>query len=193
MFSQVRNGNQRLFIAGLAVGLLIGVGMLVGNLAATRNDQQTLFLSEIPVQATASVKSDHIAAATGPIDDKVEGLFTLDFITGHLQCAVLYTGGPSANSFGGLYGANVVSDLNIENTKKPNYLLLTGYASFVRGGGGGAMRPAACVAYVIDSNTGNFAAYGVPWNPAQVARGARQQGALIPLATGTARMVAIRE
>ena len=107
---------------------------------------------------------------------------------------VLYTTGPQQGKFGAVYESSVFEDLNIEGTKKPNYLLLTGFAQMNRGrGGSGALQPASCVAYVIDGNTGNFAVYGVPWNPNLVARGTPQGGTLKLLDIGTARMEQIRE
>ena len=176
--------------AGLAVGLLFGVGVLVGNLTAKIQHDQSFPVLEIPVEATAAVRSDTIAAATGLIDDDIEGLFTLDFLTGELQCAVLYLNRPN---FGAIYRANAAVDLEITGTKKPNYLLLTGFANFRGGRGVGGVRPGSCITYVIDANSGNFVAYGTPWNSMKASRGTLQGGELLKLATGTARMAPIRE
>ena len=184
------------FVAGLGIGLLVGVGMLLGSLVRRLPHLPADYHHEleIPIEATASLRNEMMAVATGPIDDRVEGLFTLDFLTGQLQCAVLYTHGPRQNTFGAVFQSNVVADLDIESTKKPNYLLITGYAQLVRGRGtAGSLQPASCVAYVVDGNTGNFAAYGLPWNSNQVSRGATQATPLRLLDTGTARMAAIRE
>ena len=182
------------FVAGFVVGLMVGSGLLAGFLVgqAWQRPEYTLGSWEIPVSATASVASNTVAAATGPIDDRVEGLFTLDSLSGRLQCAVLYTHGPRQNKFGACYQSNVFEDLNIEGTKKPNYLLLTGFAELTRGRGTTG-KPASCVAYVVDGNTGNFAVYGVPWSPNMVSRGTPQGGVLPLLDIGTARMEEIRE
>ena len=185
--------RRRQLLLSIAAASLLVIGFLVGYVSVNLGRPLALTLTEIPVQATGSVRSDTIAAATGPIDDKIEGLFTLDFLTGQLQCAVLYTYGPGAKEFGAIYQANVAADMGLEQTRKPSYLLLTGLADFSRGSGSGANRPGASVVYVVDANTGNFASYGVPWNPAKVSRGTAQGGALIPLASGTARMSAVRE
>ena len=95
--------------------------------------------------------------------------------------------------FGGLFQANAAVDLEITGTKKPNYLLLTGYANFRGGSFPGGSGPGACVAYVIDANTGNFVTYGVPWNRTLASRGTPQSGPLIQLAIGKARMAPIRD
>lgn len=194
--TMTRYFHQRLgkgFLAGLSVGLLIGIGMLIGATVTSLVTQIQYPLPEFPVEATASTRCDTFAAATAPIDDRIEGLFTLDFITGQLQCAVMYVTGPRARSFGAVYQYNVMADLGVENTTKPNFLLVTGFSNLMRGRGDGPSPPASCVVYVIDANTGNFAAYGVPWNPGIVSRGTAQGGSLQRLATGTARMAAIRE
>lgn len=189
-------GRRRtFFVAGLVVGLLVGIGLFAGFLVGQVWQRPEYTLGwEIPVSATASVASNTVAAATGPIDDRVEGLFTLDSLSGRLQCAILYTHGPRQNKFGAVYQSSVFEDLNIEGTKKPNYLLLTGFAELTRGrGAAGTIRPASCVAYVVDGNTGNFAVYGVPWSPNMVSRGTPQGGPLPLLDIGTARMEEIRE
>lgn len=143
---------------------------------------------EIPINATASSWSETMCAATGPIDEEVEGLFTLDALTGDLQCAVL---NGRTTKFAGLFRTNVLNALGSDASKKPSYMLLTGHASFP--GQGGNVRPGNCVAYVIDSTSGRFAVYGVPWQRSVAARGAPQAGALLLLDTGTARNVVIRE
>ena len=69
MFETIKNYPRSAFLSGLAIGLLLGVGMLIGSLTATTHHQQAISLSEIPVEASAAVRSETIAAATGPIDD----------------------------------------------------------------------------------------------------------------------------
>ncbi|GAA4431499.1 MULTISPECIES: hypothetical protein [Bremerella] len=142
---------------------------------------------EIPVNATASTWSETMCAATGRIDEEMEGLFTLDTLTGDLQCAVL---NGRTTKFAGLFRNNILNDLGVDATKKPNFMLLTGAASFP--GQAGNTRPGDCVVYVIDSTTGRIAVYGVPWQRSVAARGSAQQGSLILLDTGTARNVMIR-
>jgi len=193
MFDRWTTSHRQLLTPLLSAASLLAIGILGGCLVTRWTQPPLMLVPEIPVQATGAAHSDTIAAATGPIDDKVEGLFTLDFLTGELQCAVLYTYGPNINTFGGIYRTNVVEDMQIEATKKPNYLLLTGFADYARGGRSGGNRVGASVVYVVDANTGNFAAYGVPWNPNMVSRGTPQGGPLIPINKGLSRLAPIRK
>jgi len=194
MTQRLRRWRRKIPTVGLVVSLTLMVGLLAGWMAGqTWQRPEFTLRGEIPVLASASVASNTVAAATGPIDDRVEGLFTLDSLSGRLRCAVLYTHGPQQNKFGAVFESSVAADLNIEGTKKPNYLLLTGFAQLTRGRGGGSIQPGNCVAYVVDGNTGNFAVYGVPWSPNMVARGTPQGGRLELLDIGTARMEQIRE
>ena len=178
--------------AGWAKGLLVGVGVLIGGLAAVGYlGPGPPVLPEVQLHATASHGTDTLAAATGPVDEEVEGLYTLDFLTGDLQCFVVYVRGSTAGKIGGLFKKNVIADLGIEKTKKPNYLLLTGQARFA--GRGGQARPALSIVYVIDANTGAFSTYSIPWNSNLHVRGTPQAGALILLDKGIARTAVIRE
>ena len=190
MFDRWTTSHRQLLTPLLSAASLLAIGILGGCLVTRWTQPPLMLVPEISVQATGAAHSDTIAAATGPIDDKVEGLFTLDFLTGELQCAVLYTYGPNINTFGGIYRINVVEHMQIEATKKPNYLLLTGFANYA---GGRSNRVGASVVYVVDANTGNFAAYGVPWIPNAASRGTPQVGSLIPINTGTSRLAPIRE
>lgn len=162
----------------LAVGLLIGlgiggslsVGLLVGKQTATLPDS---VLAELRLKAAASHGSDTFAIATGPIDDEVEGLYTLDFLTGDLSCFVINS---RTGSFGGGFKTNVAGVLSSEKGKKPNYLMVTGQINAVGGSNGG--RPAACLCYVVDANTGGAAAFTFPWTKAMATSGQAQGGEL---------------
>ena len=116
-----------------------------------------------------------MAVATGPVDEDVEGFFVLDFLTGDLQCQVINS---RVGKFGALFRANVRADLGVGQSKKPKFLMVTGLASFNRGAG--AIRPGLSAIYVIDANTGKFAAYGVPWSR-QLANTVRPQAGALRL------------
>jgi len=140
------------------------------------------------LHAVAAIGGESFAVATGPIDDDAEAYFAIDFLTGELQCTVLnYRTG----KFDALFKANVIAALDIDKSKKPTYLLVTGQVNFRRGGA--TARPGHSVVYVMDGNTGNFAAYGVPWRPDLAASGRPQAGELMLLDGGKARTLAIRE
>jgi hypothetical protein len=157
--------------AGLALGLLIGGAVVVGLLLGQRGPATASIpgLGDLQLKAMASHGSDTFAIATGNVDEDVEGLFTLDFLTGDLQCFVV---NPRNGTMGGWFKTNVASVLSIEKGKKPNYLLATGTIN-VAGGYGGA-RPAASLCYVVDANTGEVAAFSFPWAKAATSAGAAQ-------------------
>lgn len=173
--------------AGLGVGLLMGVGMLIGALVTMRGEPQ-LVLPETALHATATHGSDSFAIATGQISDGVEGIFFLDYLTGEVQCWVL---NPRTGFLGGRYRHNVVADLGVEQGKKPNYIMVTGAASFRAGGA--AVRPADSLLYVVDGNTGRFAAYSLPWNRNAAATNTPQSFPFKLIGKGAIRNVEIRE
>ncbi len=178
-----------LLAAGLVFSLGVIGGLLVGDITQRHAELPAL---EIPLHAFGSHGSDTMAATTGPIDDSTEGLYTLDFLTGDLICAVpngkLAT--PNAG-FMGLFKYNVIADLGVERTKKPTFLLVAGQVNYT--GTSGTVRPAQSMVYVIDANTGKFAAYAVPWNSVKYNARKMQQGSMVLMAKGIARSIDIRE
>lgn len=140
------------------------------------------------LQAASASQADNFAIATGPIDEDVEGLFVLDFVTGELQCVVLnYRTG----RFGGLFRANVMQDLASDAAKKPKYVMVAGQINFPRGAA--AARPGNSVVYVLDTSSGAFGAYGLPWRRELAATGRGQMAPMILLDVGRARTAALRE
>lgn len=187
------NGRIRFLSAwssGLAVGLMIGVGMVIGAVLVIgygqRGEDGELLVLPSQLNATATNSAETFSIATGPIDES-EGIFFLDYLTGELQCVVLYKNG----NWGARFIANVHNDLGIQGTKKPKFLMVTGAMEFARGGGGG--QPGRCVLYVVDATTGSFAVYGVPWSRQAEATGTPQGGNLVLLQQGRARNLQIRE
>ena len=185
MYKQLTQKPWFMLATGLALGLLVGCGMLIGALAAKSTSNRLEFPERL-LHATATHGSTTMAVATGPIDDGVEGLFVLDFITGELQCSVL---NPRSGKLGGLYKHNVVADLGVEQGKSPKYLMVTGVANFRYTGGN--VRPADSVVYVADANTGRYAAYMMPWNRGAAQYNFAQVNPMILLGKGTARNVEI--
>lgn len=166
---------------GTCLGLIVGVAMFIGAFAATSSPADPL--NELLLHATASHGSDEFAIATGQVSDDAEGLFVLDFETGELTCHVIY---PRFGIFGARYAANVVADLGIERGKTPKYIMVTGTIT-PSGGTTGQGRPAGCVVYVADANTGNIACYSLVWNRQFATSGRVQGGPLILVAKGKAR------
>ncbi|MDP6443034.1 MAG: hypothetical protein QGG36_32110 [Pirellulaceae bacterium] len=173
-------------VLGLCAGLLVAGGAVVGSIFSRQ--EMSLTLPPSALNATATHGADTFAIATGPIADGVEGIFFLDFLTGELSCWVL---NPRSGKLGGHFKQNVVNDLSVERGKKPSYLMVTGQASFRSTGGG--YRPAESVVYVLDANTGRFAAYSLPWNRQAAASGAAQLAPMVNIGKGSARNLEIRE
>ncbi len=190
MLQQMRKQSTWMLLAGLAMGLLIGVGMMVGTLVAVRSAPSAgLTLPETLLHATASHSGKSMAMATGLVDEEVEGLFILDYLTGDLQCYIINPRYPT--QWSGLYKYNVLRDLGAEQGKEPNYVMVTGQTQFVRGTS--AATPALCVVYVMDANSGNFAAYGLGWNRTAFRSPQVQTGTLTLLQAGKARTLEIRQ
>ena len=133
--------------AWLAIGLI--AGLFVGG-----------FWPQSPLHAVATDRNDTFAMATGLLDDEVEAVFFLDFLTGDLRATVLNRLG----QFNIFYEYNVMQDLQIAPGKNPRFLMTTGVADLQRRGG--SMQFGRSVVYVAEVTTGNVAAYAVPWSTA---------------------------
>lgn len=189
MFRRFPKWSVLMLFAGLAMGLLVGVGMMIGTLAAVRQAPATgLQFPETLLHASASHSGKSMAMATGYVDEESEGLFVLDYLTGDLHCFVV---NPRTVQWGGMGKYNVITDLGVQQGKEPNYVLVTGQTQFRRGAG--AQSPALCVVYIADANTGNFAAYGMLWDRTMAAAGRPQDVVPKLLGTGKARTLEIRE
>ena len=133
-------------IAGLVLGLTIGGAMTIGVLLGQRTDSVAQFagFDDLRLKAMASHGGDTFAIATGPVDDEVEGLFTVDYLTGDLQC---FVPNPRTGGVAGWFKANVANDLTVERGKKPAYLIATGEFNFSSASGNS--RPAASLVYIV--------------------------------------------
>ncbi len=187
----VKSRSVFMLAVGLSIGLLVGVGMMIGTLTTIyRSPTPQVQIPETILHATATGSGESFAMATGLIDTDIEGLFTLDYLTGDLKCWVL---NPRAPQMGwvGAFQHNVIADLGVQQGKDPNYVMVTGQANFQRGGA--TTSPASCAVYVGDANTGNFAAYTIMWNRTAARSGTLQQGMFTPLLSGKARTLEIRD
>jgi hypothetical protein len=178
-------GRSLWLLAGLTLGLLTGVGAATAIVYVSR--PAVGWPQGFPLQASTATSSETMAIATGRVDDQVEGLFTLDFITGDLQCFVM---NPRTGKFVGWFKTNVTTQLPVDKGKKPAYLLATGGWEPV--GFSTQQRPAGCVVYVTDANTGMFAAYTFPWVKGAASTGITQSTPMLPLDGGKARNIVLR-
>ena len=166
-----RTKTWGLLAIGLLIGLAIGGATTVGVLIGQRGRQAPALpgLADLQLKAAASHGGETFAIATGNVDEDVEGLFTLDFLTGDLQCLVV---NPRNGALGGWFKTNVASVLSVEKGKKPSYLMATGHINVA--GGYGGQRPAASLCYVADANSGEVAAFTFPWAKAATTAGVAQ-------------------
>jgi hypothetical protein len=135
-------------LAWLGIGLVSG--LILGGI-----------WPESPLHAVATDRYDTFAMATGPVDEDIEAVFFLDFLTGDLQARVL---NKQAGKFTAFFGANVLEALALDPSKNPRYLMVTGIANLRRGGV--RLQPSRSVVYVAEITTGNVAAYAIPWDRA---------------------------
>lgn len=129
----------------LCLGILIGFVL-------------TSIMPARPLHAVATQGADGFALATGVIDNNLEGVFFLDYLTGNLKGAVVSL---ANGKFTTTYDYNVLKDFQLDATKSPKFLMVTGLASLRRGPS--QVQPGQSMIYVVELNSGICCAYAVPW------------------------------
>jgi hypothetical protein len=154
---------------GLAIGLGLGViaGLLVGGA-----------WPQTPLHATATDRVDSFAMATGQVDEDIEAVYFLDFITGDLNAVAI---GKQSGHFTGYFKANVTADMGLDNAKSPHYMLVTGTVDLRRAGT--RMQYSRAVVYVAEVTSGKVAAYAIPWSSGLQQGGQGGVQPLVPIAT----------
>ncbi len=188
MSKLVKTSSLAVLSIGLAVGLLVGVGMMIGTYVTmnqVNHDQNSeIQIPEHLLHASSATTGKSMAMATGPIYEEAEGIFVLDFLTGQLYCWVPNPRG-LADGYQAVYKTNVIDALGVEKGKTPDYILTTGLIQTVGRGAGAA--PANCVCYVADCNTGRVAMYTLAFNKAMAKANRPQAGELILMGVAPAR------
>jgi hypothetical protein len=159
--------------AWLAAGLLGGL-VLAGLWPKT------------PLHAVATDRIETFAMATGPLDDEVEAVYFLDFLTGDLRALALNR---QSGKFTAFFEANVLAQMGVDPSKNPRFLMVTGVADLRRGAG--RVQPSRSACYVAEVTTGKVAAYAIPWNPTTAAGGQVIQQPLIALDVSAFRATAV--
>jgi len=186
--------NQRSFQVGLLATTLIAVVTAVyfaGVASEARRSASTAPVSAdwttFPIaNATAAVSSEKFSLATGPISEQSEALFVLDHNSGLLQCSVMY---PRMGRFMATFTTNVGEALGLD-AKGGSYMMVTGTADLPRS----SNRPLGMsLVYVMDTATGNFACYGVPFDRVAMNANRPQQGTLFLVGQGSANPVIDRD
>jgi hypothetical protein len=144
-------------VAGIVIGLIVGV-----NIAG--------HWPSVPLHATATHGIDKFAIATGLVDESVEALYFLDFLTGDLRAAVINQKNGKFNSF---FTRNIAADFGGAG-RNSGYLLVTGFADVPRGSAGSQYSNS--FVYVAEASTAKVATYTIPWNSTMQAAGKPQFG-----------------
>ena len=160
---------------GLVVGLIVGLNV------------KGLWPS-VPLHAVATQGQENFAIATGYVDEQVEAIYFLDFLTGDMKAAVLQ---PRLGKFTSYFSYNILNDFQVQGQKNPKYLMVTGEADMPRGRSGSQFGKS--VVYIAEATTGQIACYAIPWNSGKQAQGVAQTGKFLPLDKKQFRTAVIRE
>ncbi len=162
----------------LIVGMVLGAVLTAGWHGVQSTPQ---------AWATATHGSDNFAIATGLVDDGIEALYFLDFLTGDLRAAVVSRRNAE---FTGFFQYNVLQDFPQVNDA-PRFLMVTGLADLPRGRG--ATQISKSLIYVAEATSGQVCAYVLPINSTLNASGKSQTGNLIKIGGGSFRDAFIRD
>jgi hypothetical protein len=142
---------------GIVLGLIIGLNV------------QGIWPS-VPLHASATHGLDKFAIATGLVDQNVEALYFLDYLTGDMRAAVI---NPKNGLFNAFFTRNIAADFGGAG-RGTGYLMVTGTVNMPRGLA--RFQYAQSIVYVADATTGQVAAYTIPWNSAAHNAGTPQYG-----------------
>ncbi len=181
-------------IWGLTAAIAGMIAVAIGGLAwyTYHTSRSTEVSSSAAIQwpssidATAAVSSEKYSIATGLVGEEAEGFFVLDHNSGLLQCKVLY---PRMRAFMANFTVNVGDALGAAG-KGGSYLMVTGQADFMRSSN---VPVATTVVYVLNTSTGAYAAYAIPFNRVLVNSGQPQTGQLILIGADQANPIVDRD
>ncbi len=181
-------GFGRVMLGIWAVVTIVAIGaaaFFAGQASQSKDLAQAAFAFP-PVNANAAVSSEKFSIATGAVSDEAEGVFVLDHNSGLLQCQVLY---PRMGQVMAQFQVNVAEALGAGG-KGGSYIMVTGLVDFPRS----SSTPAAStVVYVLDTATGNFACYGIPFDRTAVSAGRAQQNTMRLIFQGAANPIINRD
>jgi hypothetical protein len=151
-------------VAGLAIGLVVGL-----NLAG--------LWPQIPVHAVSTHGEETFGMCTAPVDSMNEAVIILDYVTGDMMGWAINV--QRKPQFLAAFKYNVSKDL-AGSVKNPKYLMVSGLVDN-RQGATAAGKLGNAAIYVAEINSGQMAAYAIPWQPQRHSAGQPQAGAFIPL------------
>lgn len=150
-------------VMGLAAGLAVAWLWPHEPAYATTGDRDAQFaMLTVPVGTSAA-----------GINDPMDGVFILDFLTGQLRGAVINR---QTGKFTNFYTANLAKDFDVDPKAQPHYAMVSGYSQL-------ASRQGATFAsgmiYAAELSSGKLIAYAFPWKEAP--RPAPQLVSMIPV------------
>lgn len=163
-------------------GLCLSLGVVLGLAAGA-------FLPHAPLHAVATDRSENLVMSTGIMADDMEGVFFLDALTGDLKGSVI---NPMVQppTVGITYSRNVVSDMQIDVSKSPKFVMVTGIMPLRPLGGMNQF--AASVVYVAELTSGKLACYGMQFNRGAFNNMRGASAEFIPFFVGQFRQAVIR-
>jgi hypothetical protein len=178
-------------MACVTIVSLATAGYFAGVSSASRGDKHSVaskFPFPLPetIDAVGAVSSEKFSIATGVVSEESEGFFVLDHNSGVVQCNVFY---PRVGKFMASFTGNA-GELVGAGGKGGSYLMVTGQADMSRGARPGVLAPT--LLYVLDTSSGNYGVFSIPFDRQALAQGRPQQGLMIPMGTGTAAVVPTR-
>lgn len=148
MRSTMTSGRAAWVAGGLIAGLAIAYLCPHEPTYATTADRDSQFMMvTVPVGNRAA-----------GIDDPIDGVFILDFLTGQLKGAVMNR---QQGRFTSFYMRNLADDFGVKGDEDPHYCIVTGYSQMPANQG---TTFASGVLFVGELTSGKVAAYCFPWN-----------------------------
>ncbi len=178
---------SRLMLAGWALVTVLALGA-AAFFAGKASQSASIDPSQAfpPIHANAAVTSEKFSLATGPMSEEGEAVFVLDHNSGLLQCSVIY---PRMRQMMAQFTVNVAEALGTGG-KGGSYIMATGLVDFPRASN---MPVGSSVVYVLDTATGNYACFGIPFDRTAVSSGRPQQNTMALIYQGTANPVINRD
>ncbi len=170
-------GGVVIAVIGMSLAWWVGTGF------RTRESGVAAMLPKI-LHADSSSGGASISLASARVTQEYEGLFILDHKSGNLFCVLL---NPRTGQEVATFSANVFVGLNLNNVAGLDLVMTTAFVDLTEGGRAGIARPATCVCYVADGNSGRAAGYGFLFNPQAVLQNVGQNGQLQLMWQGAVR------
>lgn len=182
---QISISTKSMVIMGATVFAASFCGFLFSNFVFNSSTQLTESQTPFVLKADSAARGKQMSMATGVIDEGVEGVFVLDHLSGRLQCWVMNR---RTGAIGGVYEGSAAAALGGEKGGSMDYVMTTGQINFQ--GARGNNRPASCICYVGDGNSGKVVGFSFRFNGQALAKGNTDSGKLTVICKGVIRNTA---